>query len=406
MGKKAAIYIVIALITVGALMLLQYNKPKEINWYESYVSTHKIPYGTYVFNQIIPKLFGDKAQQVNIPPFEYLQKNKGLEGTYFFVNNTIIFNKAELESLLEWTSQGNTLFIASKTFEEQLLDTLNLDLGSIYGGFEVGQSQNHNLLNPNLVHADSVIFNKATYTPYFNKIDTLKTVVLGKVVTELSNKEEIDKSNINIITQPFGKGKVILSTFPEAFTNYFILKDSNKDYTTGILSYLDDSKNIYIDNHYKSGKSFYTSPMYLFLNTKELKWAYYTALIGVLIYIVFEGKRKQRAVPVVVPLQNQTLAFTRTISDMYFEKGDQKSIVEHKINYFLDGLRSEFYLGNIVKEDDFYTHLAARSGQSFESVKSLFNYMEQLRNKEQVTDSELIKLNTLIQKFKAKADGK
>ena len=161
-----------------------------------------------------------------------------------------------------------------------------------------------------------------------------------------------------------------------------------------------------MDNHYKSGKSFYTSPMYLFLNTKELKWAYYTALIGVLIYIVFEGKRKQRAVPVVEPLQNKTLAFTRTISDMYFEKGDQKSIAEHKINYFLDEVRSDYYLGKIVKEDDFYTNLAARSGKSYESVKSLFTYMEQLRNKAQVTDNELIKLNVLIQKFKAKTDGK
>lgn len=406
MGKKATIYIVIAVVTLGALMLLQYNKPKEINWFESYVSTHKIPYGTYIINQIIPKIFTNKPQQVNIPPFEFLQKNTDLQGTYFFVNNNIVFSEAELESLLEWTSEGNTLFVASKTFEEKLLDTLNLDLGSIYGGFEVNQLQNHNLVNPNLKQADSIIFDKATYTPYFKRIDTLNTLVLGKVYTERSNKEEIEKLVVNVIKQPFGKGEIILSTFPEAFTNYFILKGDNKDYTAGILSYLDDSKDFYMDNHYKSGKSFYTSPMYLFLNTKELKWAYYTALIGVLIYIVFEGKRKQRAVPVVAPLKNQTLAFTRTISDMYFEKGDQKSIVEHKINYFLDEVRSEYYLGKIVKEDDFYTNLAARSGKSYESVKALFNYMEQLRNKDQVTDSELIKLNTLIQKFKAKADGK
>ncbi|MGB3150819.1 MAG: DUF4350 domain-containing protein, partial [Maribacter sp.] len=232
------------------------------------------------------------------------------------------------------------------------------------------------------------------------------TTALARVSTSSEGGGRKNYFNYNVIMQPFGKGKIILSTFPEAFTNYFLLKANNKDYTAGLLSYLDDSKTIYMDNHYKSGKSFYTSPMYIFLNTKELKWAYYTALIGVLIYIVFEGKRKQRAVPVITPLKNQTLAFTRTISDMYFEKSDQKSIAEHRINYFLDEVRSNYYLGKISGEDDFYKNLAARSGHSLESVKSLFIFMEQLRNKSQVTDSELIKLNTLIQKFKAKPDGK
>lgn len=404
MGKKGTIYIVITIITLGALMLLQYNKPKELNWYESYVVSHKIPYGTYVFNQIIPKLLGDNVQQVNVPPFEFLQKNKDKTGTYFFVNNGISFEKSELESLLEWTAQGNTLFVASKTFEEKLLDTLHLDLGSIYAGFEVKQKQHHQLVNPNLQLPVSIVFDKGTFTPYFKEIDTLSTLVLGKVATSSDANDSEGSPHFNIISQSFGKGKIILSTFPEAFTNYFLLKDNNKDYTAGILSYLNDSQDIYMDNHYKSGKSFYTSPMYIFLNTKELKWAYYTALVGALIYIVFEGKRKQRAVPVVVPLQNQTLAFTRTISDMYFEKGDQKSIAEHRINYFLDEVLSKYYLGKIVKEDDFYKNLAARSGQSIDLVKSLFTFMEQLRNQEQVTDNELIKLNTLIQKFKA--DGK
>ncbi len=196
MGKKGTIYIVIAVITLGALMLLQYNKPKEINWYESYVASHKIPYGMYVFNQIIPSLLGDNVQQINVPPFEFLQKNKDQTGTYFFVNNAISFEKAELESLLEWTGKGNTVFIASKTFEEKLLDTLHLDLGSIYAGFEVNQTQHHQLVNPNLQLPDSIIFDKGTYTPFFEEIDTLNTLVLGKVATSSDSEKRIRLSTL------------------------------------------------------------------------------------------------------------------------------------------------------------------------------------------------------------------
>lgn len=403
MGKKGTIYMVIAVVTLSAFMLLEYNKPKKINWFPSYVASHKIPYGTYVFSTIMEGMLPQQIQQVYTPPFEFIRTNDTIKGSYVFINNNIQFNQEELNSLLDWTSNGNTLFIASKNFEKGLRDTLGLDTDYFYGGFETSQKQTHSLVNPNFKLRDSVRFNRDTSTPYFSKIDSLKTTVLGEVAIRVEDGEELQ---INMIKHPFGSGEIILSTFPEAFTNYFILKAENKDYTAGMLSYLETTRPIYVDNHYRSGKSFYTSPMYIFLNTKELKWAYYIALIGALFYVVFEGKRKQRAIPVVTPLPNRTMDFTRTISDMYYEQSDQKAIAEHKINYFLNWLRTHYYLGNITKEDDFYTNLASRSGHSLEFVTKLFSFMEQVRNNDQLTDADLLQLNTLIQKFKAKADGK
>jgi len=403
MGKKGTTYIIIAVLALGALMLLQYNKPKEISWFPSYVATHKIPYGTVVATTLMEDLFSDQLRQIYTPPFEFLSSSDTLSGTYLFVNDQLQFNEAELHTLLDWTAKGNTLFLASQRFEEELLDTLSLGVANIYGGFEKSQKQRHQLVNPRLRHSESVIFDRNTSTPYFVVFDTLQTTVFGEVITQ---KDITTLKEINVLQQPFGEGNIILSTFPEAFTNYFILKSDNKDYTAGLLSYLDDTKPIYLDNHYKSGKTFYSSPMYIFLNTKELKWAYYIALIGALLYVVFEGKRKQRAIPVLQPLANRTLDFTRTISDMYFVRSDQKAITEHKINYFLDWLRSRYYLGSITKEDDFYRNIASRSGNSLEFVTKLFTFMEQVRNSEQLTDADVIKLNTYIQKFKAKADGK
>lgn len=146
--------------------------------------------------------------------------------------------------------------------------------------------------------------------------------------------------------------------------------------------------------------------MYIFLNTKEFKWAYYLVLFGALLYVVFEGKRKQRAIPVVMPLQNQTLAFTRTIADMYFEKGEQKSIIEHKIAYFLEYIRTHFYLNTLKQDDVFYQHLAMRSNHSKEEIIALFSYIDQLNASTEPTDDALKKLNSLIEKFKAKAHGK
>lgn len=405
MSKKANIYIVISVFTLIILMLLQYNKPKEINWFPSFVSQHKIPFGTYVLNRVMEKMFQGRTQQVNAPPFEFLKVEEDVAGTYFFVNDKVEFGEAELNALLDWTSRGNTLFIASSGFEEQLTDTLHLETSGLYADFGEEQKQRHRLANPQLQTEDGYIFDKDSHSLYFKSIDTLHTKIVGEVST-LSKNDSLAKKQCNVLRQSFGEGQIMLSTFPKAFTNYFILKDDNKNYTAGLLSYLDSSRPIYMDNHYKSGKSFYTSPMYIFLNTKEFKWAYYLALLGALIYVVFEGKRKQRAIPVVSPLQNQTLAFTRTIADMYFEKGEQKSIIAHKIAYFLEYIRTHFHLNTLKQDDVFYQHLAMRSNHSKEEIKALFSYITQLNASTEPTDDALKKLNSLIEKFKARAHGK
>lgn len=404
MFKKGWIYIAIGVLTLGAIFLMEYNKPKKINWFPSYVSHHKIPYGTLVLNDLMEKHFPDAIQQIHKPPFEFLSRTDSIKGTYFFVNESVSFEEAELHSLLEWVEQGNMLFVASRSFEKKLLDTLHLEQGSVYNnGLE--PLFYYELVNPKF-KSKKATFGKDYYTPSFERIDTLQTTVLGQVYAQADSLDTITK-HINTIKQPFGKGTIVLTSFPKAFTNYFILKDDNQAYTAGLLSYLDSKGQIYMDNFHKSGKSFYTSPMYLFLNTKEFKWAYYLILIGALIYIIFEGKRKQRAIPVLPPLKNQTLAFTRTIADMYFEKGELHLITKHKIDYFLEYLRTKLHVSTQHLEDEtFLRNLAMRSNTDLEDVKALMDMISKLRAKPNVTEIELKNLNQKIEAFKANVDGK
>jgi len=404
MRKKGNIYIVIAAVTLGLLMLLQYNQPEELNWFPSYVAQHKIPYGTKVLNDLLEKNFPD-IEQVTSSPYQFLNAEPDENGTYFFVNSQVDFDATEVELILQWTANGNTLFIASDSFGETLLDTLGLETTGLYDDLIADKGQLHQLVHPELRKETGYPIRKDAYTQYFSKIDTLKTTVLG-IVDHLNEAAKINTDHFNVISKPFGDGKIILSTFPKAFTNYFILKDDNKDYTAGLLSYLEDEGTIYMDNHYKAGKAFYTSPLYIFLNNKALKWAYYLMLVGALIYVLFEGKRKQRAIPVVRPLQNQTLAFTRTIADMYFEKKESKEIANHKIDYFLEYIRSRFYLSTINRGIEFYRSLASRSTHSIAEVEYLFRFLDSIRNQQSISEAELLQLNTSIEQFKTRADGR
>ncbi len=402
MLKKGRAYIIIGAMALILLLIFEYNKPKKINWFPSYVTTHKIPYGTKVVNDLLPNYL-PKVQHVFRTPYEFLSKSDTLNGTYLFVNGSITFGKTDLQEVLRWVEKGNHLFMASESFENQLLDTLGLEVSSMYDSQSVQPIFRHSLVNERLRVKD-VPFEKDYYSTYFSALDTLNSVVLGNV--SIKNDSLPGKQPaVTMVQQPYGKGKITLSTFPEAFTNYFVLKGNQSKYTAALLSYIDPNLPVLVDNHHKAGKTFYTSPMYLFLNTKEFKWAYYLVLIGALVYITFEGKRKQRAIKVIAPLKNQTMAFTRTIANMYFENNRQVEIAKHKIHYFLDYIRTRFYLGTEKLDAPFYKALALRSNHSVGEVQTLFKTLIHLQKAQKVSNEQLLNLEQRIQQFKERADG-
>ena len=118
------------------------------------------------------------------------------------------------------------------------------------------------------------------------------------------------------------------------------------------------------------------------------------------VFVIFEGKRKQRSIPIITPLKNQTVAFTRTIANMYFEKQEHKNIAEHKISYLLEFIRVKLHIPTTKIDAVFYENLALRSGNNLEEVVKLFKFCDAIHLKNQITNEELIKLNSLIEKFK------
>jgi len=378
---------------VGFIIYVENSKPKPINWFPSYAAKHKIPYGTYIVRNELKNLLGVEITDVKIPPYRFLQDTTKT-GTYIFINDAVNFGKEEFNELLNFVDRGNDVFLSTHGAK---IDTLGLETKNAYTvAYE--QKPFFKLYNKNL-STKEFDFDRPLYNTHFKKIDTVKTIVLGK--TGFINKDgERISEGINFVKYPYGKGNFFFHTFPEAFTNYYILNSSNREYTTSVLSYIDKSKPIYWDAYYKAGKSKITSPMHYLLSSKHLKWAYYMALIGILFFIIFEGKRKQRFIKVIEPLKNQTLAFTRTIANMYYEKSEHKNVAEHKITYLFEYIRTKLYVPTSTINDPFYRHVSSRSGNSIDDVETLFNYVNFVHIQNTITKEQLIKLNILIEKFK------
>ena len=83
-------------------------------------------------------------------------------------------------------------------------------------------------------------------------------------------------------------------------------------------------------------------------------------MFGLILFIIFRGKRVQRIIPVISKLDNATVAFTRTIGELYYQHGDFTNIIEKKIN-LLDKRIKRIYIEQSLQ--------SFRSG--FSSAKTL-----------------------------------
>lgn len=394
MDRKTKIYAVVFVLFIFGYIYLESTKKQPINWFPSYAAKHKIPFGTFVLKEELSTLFPlNTIETVDISPYVYLQDTTRV-GTYFFVDDALSFGDAEFERLLKFVERGNDVFIST---HEINMDTLNIKTERLISenlDEKVFFKQLNTAFNSREFSFDRYFVNNV-----FTEIDTLKTTPLG-ITGYVDTNEERTEEGVNFVKYSLGKGTLYLHTFPEVFTNYAILNSSNHQHTANILSYLRDDIPILWDAYYKTGKSRITSPLQYLLGSKHLKWAYYMALIGVLFFVVFEGKRKQRSIPIITPLKNQTLAFTRTIANMYFEKQTHKNIAEHKISYLLAFIRAKLHISTTNIDALFYENVALRSGSPLTEVEKLFKLCDEIHLKNEITSEDLIRLNKMIEKFK------
>ena len=138
---------------------------------------------------------------------------------------------------------------------------------------------------------------------------------------------------------------------------------------------------------------------YIF-NQKPLRWAYYVLIVGLILFVIFRAKREQRIIEVVKPLENTSIEFTRTIGQMYFQHKDFGNIIAKKINYFLEIVRSKFYLDTNELSETFTEKLALKSGNNLERTKKLIRTINHQKSKAFHSEADLLELNKLLEDFR------
>lgn len=395
MNKTIKIYIgLLVFLFIGAITI-EFSKPKPINWSHTYNEKHKIPYGTFVLYNELESLFPkSKIHDIKITPYEYFNELYDWEdstylttGTYMYVDNYADIDDVSAQELLDFTSFGNTLFISTDYLPQKFKDSLFFETKNDY---DFSGKAHFSLANTAFKN-DSITIEKGLSNIYFSKLDSTTTTVLGY--------QKFDSiAHINFVKIDYGPGNIYLHLQPVAFTNYTLLKKDNKKYASAILSYLPDDT-IFFDSQNKTRNELGASPLRYILSQPALKWAWFLALISLIIFIIFNAKRKQRIVKVIKPVQNTTVAFTKTIGNLYYETKDHNTIIDKKITFFLEHIRRSYVLDTQVLDEKFVKTLALKSGQNLSLLKKLINLIVHLKAKQLCIEDDLLRLNKLIEDF-------
>ncbi len=404
MDKRTKIIIGIFAAVLIGIIVTEIVRPKPLNWSPSYTSSDKIPFGCFVLFNELPTLFPNKeVTSVDQSLYEVLTELDTVsKSNYLMVNNGISFDKEEYDQLLEYVSRGNDVFMASTYFGGYLSDTLNLDIDASYSIREDTVALS---LTNSQFETSKFAFTKGMYNRHFTSVDTLNTTILGHVTyNEETFSLDGDPENTiqkkpNFVKIQFGEGHFYLNVTPLAFTNFYMLA-GNEDYVSNSFSYLKNHKTLFWDNYKKSGRIIIDSPMRFVLNQPSLKWGYYLTLVGVLCFFIFRTKREQRIIPVIEPLENSSVEFARTVGSLYYQHKDYTNLISKKINYFLEFVRSHYYIDTTQISEKTIKDLSAKSGKPLTDVKDLIDLISQLKNRSQHTEHDLIELNKKITSFK------
>lgn len=396
-------YIFFLALCFALLITLQVIAPKPINWSLTYLKKDKMPYGTAALYSMLPSVFQSQTiKDSKTPIYNTLNWNNYEKTNYIFINESFAPDELDTRELLKFAEKGNSVFIAANYFSGKFADTLKLktddyiefssdltkDSTAIKNLYKQYDTAKLNFVSPSLKNKISYIYSKGVTDSYFTSFDSSKTTILGI--------NGIHKSNF--IKIQIGKGQLLLSTVPEAYTNYNFVNATNSFYVFKSLSYLPNQSIIW-DEYYKVGNVIQDNPLRVIFNNPALSAAYYLSIFSIIIFMLIGIKRKQRIIPIVEPLQNTTMKFVETVGTLYYQTGNHKNIASKKINYFLEHIRKTFHLKTTIYDDVFIERLSNLSGIEQQKVHDLFYYFSDIESKTSISQHELLKLNRLIEEF-------
>lgn len=424
--KSSRNFLFAMLVLFVLFCLLQVNLPKKFVWSPTFSHVDKQPFGCFVFDSVLTQSLPNGYHVTKKTFFQLDQEHAKEKISVLMVVDQQDLKQLDVKYLCNIARRGGKVMVVAsssfddgrnadtvvvdeleRTFKVRIEDGLYFSLRGILSGLKAHDNDMYDTIywnNRETMYAaqsyrmfynmvggtlfvDSVPkVKRLAYTlstaGYDYKLDSLYVGDFTRFDTIVDEKERIERIDTFAIKKvpvavsvPYGKGEVIFVSSPLLFTNYGMLEGNTSVYIFRLMSYLADLPVYRTEAYVKTDAMLVAeqSPFREFIKRPPLRWALYLALLGVVLFMIFTARRRQRVIPIMSKPANRSLEFIQLIGTLYYQRKDHVDLVRKKFKLFAEELRKTagVDISDVNTDDREYLLLAEKTGMNSDRLKKV-----------------------------------
>lgn len=424
--KSSRNFLFAMLVLFVLFCLLQVNLPKKFVWSPTFSHVDKQPLGCFVFDSVLTQSLPNGYHVTKKTFFQLDQEHAKEKISVLMVVDQQNLKQLDVKYLCNIARRGGKVMVVAsssfddgrnadtvvvdeleRTFKVKIEDGIYFSLRGILSGLKAHDNDMYDTIywnNRETMYAaqsyrmfynmvggtlfvDSVPkVKRLAYTlstaGYDYKYDSLYVGDFTRFDTIVDKKERIERIDTFAIKKvpaavsvPYGKGEVIFVSSPLLFTNYGMLEGNTSVYIFRLMSYLADLPVYRTEAYVKTDAMLVAeqSPFREFIKRPPLRWALYLALLGVVLFMIFTARRRQRVIPIMSKPANRSLEFIQLIGTLYYQRKDHVDLVRKKFKLFAEELRKTagVDISDVNTDDREYLLLAEKTGMNSDRLKKV-----------------------------------
>lgn len=406
--------------------LLQVNLPKKFVWSPTFSHVDKQPLGCFVFDSVLTQSLPNGYHVTKKTFFQLDQEHAKEKISVLMVVNQQDLKQLDVKYLCNIARRGGKVMVVAsssfddgrnadtvvvneleRTFKVKIEDGLYFSLRGILSGLKAHDNDMYDTIywnNRETMYAAQsyrMFYNMVGGTLFVDSVPKVKRLAytlstagydykhdslyvgdftrFDTIVDEKERIERIDTFAIKkvptAVSVPYGKGEVIFVSSPLLFTNYGMLEGNTSVYIFRLMSYLADLPVYRTEAYVKTDAMLVAeqSPFREFIKRPPLRWALYLALLGVVLFMIFTARRRQRVIPIMSKPANRSLEFIQLIGTLYYQRKDHVNLVRKKFKLFAEELRKTagVDISDVNTDDSEYLLLAEKTGMNSDRLKKV-----------------------------------
>lgn len=424
--KSSRNFLFAMLVLFVLFCLLQVNLPKKFVWSPTFSHVDKQPFGCFVFDSVLTQSLPNGYHVTKKTFFQLDQEHAKEKISVLMVVDQHNLKQLDVKYLCNIARRGGkVMVVASSSFDDgRNADTVVVDelertfkvrieggtyfsLRGILSGLKAHDNDMYDTIywnNRETMYAAQpykMFYNMVGGTLFVDSVPKVKRLAytlstagydykhdslyvgdftsFDTIVDEKERIERIDTFAIKkvptAVSVPYGKGEVIFVSSPLLFTNYGMLEGNTSVYIFRLMSYLADLPVYRTEAYVKTDAMLVAeqSPFREFIKRPPLRWALYLALLGVVLFMIFTARRRQRVIPIMSKPANRSLEFIQLIGTLYYQRKDHVDLVRKKFKLFAEELRKTagVDISDVNTDDREYQLLAEKTGMNSDRLKKV-----------------------------------